>query len=114
MKLTWTKNMDFAGYGQRKIMPAVQRALSQTATIMQVRAQSTAAWGDRTGLARRSLHGYTVRTSKSSIEAVIAIGGRSRVPYASVLEARHPVIDSTVREAAPGVFPAIRRFLLLK
>ena len=114
MKLTWDKTLQPNRYYRKSLVPAVTKGLGFVATGMERHAKQTAPWTDRTGAARRGLHGYTSRVGPTTWAAVLSHGRLTE--YGGYLEARSQtaVIEPTVRAFGPQTFPAIRRFLLIK
>ncbi len=114
MKLVWDKTINFNAYYRKALVPAVQQGLGQIAGQMEARAKQTAPWTDRTGAARRGLHGYTKRVGPTTWAAVLSHG--RMIDYGPALEARSrsSIVEPTLRAFGPQVFPAIRKFLLIK
>ena len=116
MKLTWKQPLGLAPnrYYLKRLVPAVNAGLGYIASAMERHAKQTAPWTDRTGAARRGLHGYTERVGPTTWAAVLSHG--KLVPYGASLEERSStaVIEPTLRSFGPQTFPAIKRFLLLK
>ena len=110
----WNKRLMADQYFKRRIVPAVNATLGYLATGMEAHAKTHAPWTDRTGAARRGLHGYTQRVGRNSYAAVLSHG--RLVPYAKYLERhRHTaIIQPTLVTFMTRVWPTLRKFMSQK
>ena len=113
IELRWRQplGINTSQYYQRKLVPAVNAGLGYVASGMEDYAKRNAPWTDRTGAARRGLHGYSNRVSRTAYAAFISHG--ATVHYGQFLEAREntAIINETLQAFGPRVFPAIRQML---
>ena len=113
MNLSWQRPLGLSPqrYRTARLVPAVTSGLGYIASEMERYAKTNAPWTDRTGAARRGLHGYVLRISHTRYAAVIAHG--RLVPYGGALEARPhtAILRQTLSLHAPRTWPAIRRLL---
>lgn len=106
-----TSGMSGPKFYKDRLIPAVVAGLGYVATSMERYAKLHAPWTDRTGAARRGLHGYATGLGDRRFEAVIAHG--RLVPYGIYLEYRPhtAIIEQTINVHRPEVWPIIKRML---